>query len=186
MIIDKIIRLIERIEFIFKKINFNKFGSNNFIDLHSRFVNKKMISIGSNNFFGRYTIFYAIPSIFGSSIKINVGNNVYIGHHCSIHSISDLIIEDYVVFSDYIYISNVSHGMELIEGTSIMEQPWVDSGMVKIGEGTFVGHGAKILPGVKLGKYCIVGAGSIVTKSFDDYSVIAGNPAKLIRKRLNK
>ena len=183
MIIDQIINLIERIEFVFKKINFNKYGSNNFIDLRTRFVNKKMISIGSNNFFGRYTIFYAIPSTFGSSVKISVGNNVYIGHHCSIHSISELIIEDHVVFSDYIYVSNVSHGTELIEGASIMEQPWVDSGTVKIGEGTFVGHGAKILPGVELGKYCIVGAGSIVTKSFEDYSVIAGNPAKLIRKR---
>jgi len=183
MIIDKLIYLMERIEFSISKVKFSKFGSNNFVDLRSRFINKKLIRIGSNNFFGRHTILYAIPSDFGSSTKISLGNNVYIGHYCSIHSISELIIEDHVVFSDFIYISNVSHGTKLIKGESIMEQPWIDSGKVKIGEGTFIGHGAKILPGVVLGKYCIVGAGAIVTKSFEDYSIIAGNPAKLIRKR---
>jgi acetyltransferase-like isoleucine patch superfamily enzyme len=183
MIIDQIIYFIERIEFVLKKTTFSNFGSNNFLDLRSRFINKKMISIGSNNIFGRHTILYAIPSEFGNNEKIKIGNNTYIGHYCSIHSISNIIIEDNVVFSDYIYVSNVSHGTELIEGESIMAQPWIDSGMIKIGEGTFVGHGAKILPGVVLGKYCIVGAGAIVTKSFEDYSVIAGNPAKLIKKR---
>ena len=43
--------------------------------------------------------------------------------------------------------------------------------------------GAKILPEVELGDFTIVGAGSVVTKSFPEgYCVIAGNPAKLIRK----
>jgi acetyltransferase-like isoleucine patch superfamily enzyme len=40
-----------------------------------------------------------------------------------------------------------------------------------------------LLPEIKIGDYAIVGAGSIVTKSFEPYSIIAGNPAKLIAKR---
>ena len=52
---------------------------------------------------------------------------------------------------------------------------------ILIGDDCFIGCGAVILHGVKLGKNCIVGANSVVTKSFEDYSVIAGSPAKLLR-----
>ena len=54
---------------------------------------------------------------------------------------------------------------------------------VVIGDNCWIGMNAVILPGVKLGPYTTVGAGSVVTHSFEDgYCVIAGNPARLIRK----
>jgi acetyltransferase-like isoleucine patch superfamily enzyme len=54
---------------------------------------------------------------------------------------------------------------------------------VKIGRFCWVGANSIILKGVTLGDGCIVGAGSVVTKSFPEGSVIAGNPARLLRKR---
>ncbi len=52
-----------------------------------------------------------------------------------------------------------------------------------IGKGCWIGINSTILPGVRLGDHTIVGAGSVVTKSFDDgHVVVAGNPAKIIRK----
>jgi len=48
----------------------------------------------------------------------------------------------------------------------------------------WIGHGAIILDGVTLSEGTIVGAGSVVTKSFPKFSILAGNPAKLIRNRL--
>ncbi len=53
---------------------------------------------------------------------------------------------------------------------------------VFIGDNCWIGMNAVILPGVHLGDFTTVGAGSVVTKSFDGHCVIAGNPAKLIRK----
>jgi len=54
---------------------------------------------------------------------------------------------------------------------------------INIGRFCWIGANSVILKGVTLGDYCVVGAGAIVTKSFPKNSIIAGNPAKLIRKR---
>ena len=56
-------------------------------------------------------------------------------------------------------------------------------GKVIIGKYCWIGMGALIMPGVELGNFTIVGAGSVVTKSFSEgYCIIAGNPARLIKK----
>ena len=52
---------------------------------------------------------------------------------------------------------------------------------VTIGEDTWIGNGALIMANV--GKKCIIAAGSVVVDDVEDYSIIGGNPAKLIRKR---
>ena len=57
----------------------------------------------------------------------------------------------------------------------------VKSEKIRIGDDCWVGARVIILPGVVLGECCVVGAGSVVTKSFPPWSLIAGNPAKLIR-----
>ena len=53
-------------------------------------------------------------------------------------------------------------------------------GTIHIGERTFIGCNSIIMPGVKIGKRCVVGAGSVVTKDVPDGHVVAGNPAKVI------
>ena len=52
---------------------------------------------------------------------------------------------------------------------------------VRIKRGAWVGANATILPGVTVGEYAIVAAGSVVTKDVPDYAVAAGNPAKVIK-----
>jgi acetyltransferase-like isoleucine patch superfamily enzyme len=55
-------------------------------------------------------------------------------------------------------------------------------GPIKVGKGSWIGVGATILHGVTLGDYCVVGAGAVVRDSFPDRSVVAGVPAKLVKR----
>ena len=54
---------------------------------------------------------------------------------------------------------------------------------IKIGDYTYIGYGCLILPGVKIGNLCIIGAGSVLSSDIPDFHTAAGNPCKPIRKR---
>nr|ABX39501.1 WbxB [Aeromonas piscicola] len=116
-----------------------------------------------------------------SKSKIAINKNVYVGRYANIHTGSQIIIGEGAVLSDYVYLSTLSHGLDPQSGP-IMQQESYDKGPIILGENVFVGFGCKIMPNVSLGDWCIVGAGSVVTKSFSGYVMIAGNPAKIIKK----
>lgn len=64
--------------------------------------------------------------------------------------------------------------MEIGERVGYIHKP------VEIGEYTFIGGGAAVLPGMKIGKGCVVGVNSVVTKNIPDYAIVAGVPARII------
>jgi acetyltransferase-like isoleucine patch superfamily enzyme len=66
---------------------------------------------------------------------------------------------------------------------SVTEQGWEDVGPMEIGRNAWIGMGSIVLPGVRIGEGCVVGAGSVVTRDLDDFAVAVGNPAKAIRSR---
>lgn len=106
---------------------------------------------------------------------IKVGKNVSGLINCTIdHSHCWLIeIGNNVVFAPQVYL--LAHDTSAKQSTG-----YVRVGKLEIGDNCFIGARAFIMPGVKLGKNCIVGAASVVTKSFPENSVIAGNPARYI------
>ena len=54
-------------------------------------------------------------------------------------------------------------------------------GNVQVGEGSWIGAGTTILPGGKIGKWCTIGAGSVVSKDIPDYSLAVGNRCKILK-----
>jgi acetyltransferase-like isoleucine patch superfamily enzyme len=133
-----------------------------------------------------YAAYYAffplwLPAALNRLRGVRIGNarKVYIAPNVLI----DTIYPEAVTIEDEVYLTR---GVKVIAHfnptTPIAELTGIESKVepVKIGYGTFVGVNAVILPGVELGRCCIVGAGAVVTKSAPDYSILGGNPAAVI------
>lgn len=143
-----------------------------------RFFLDKRIDISSQNVFIHNAATFIVSS--NPDARIKIDKNVYIGRFANIHTGSDILIGEGAVLSDYVYLSTLSHGLDPLAGPIIQQESY-DKGPIILGSNVFIGFGCKIMPNVKLGDWCIVGAGSVVTKSFPGYVVIAGNPAKIIK-----
>lgn len=108
----------------------------------------------------------------GNARNIEIGGGVSINAGVYIQGRNHVIIGNNVVISRSVMIFDA--------GRSISQRDLHDCKSVSIGDRCWIGAGAIILPGVVLGDDVIVGAGSVVTKSFSSCSVIAGNPAKVV------
>lgn len=85
-----------------------------------------------------------------------------------------------VLIASNVFITSENHGINPEESISYAKTP-LEGKPVYIGEGSWIGEKAMVMAGVTLGKRCIVAAGAVVTKSFPDYSMVAGVPAKRIK-----
>lgn len=113
--------------------------------------------------------------------KIRIGNNSRVGIGSVL--IGPVIIGDEVRLAQNVVISALNHNYTDI--AQPISKQGVTTQTVFIDDETWIGANAVILPDVFIGKHCIVAAGSVVTKNVPSYSVVAGNPAKLI-KQYNK
>lgn len=111
---------------------------------------------------------------------IHLHENVSIGQGFHVTSKGPLNIHSGTVITGNVVVTNIDHEYCDIT-TPVLEQPYLVQ-ETSIGENCFIGYGAVIQAGTILGKHCIVGANSVVRGKFPDYCVIAGVPAKIIKK----
>ena len=159
------------------------------------FVNTDdILSVGKYKFFfqfiksklfGRKGLYALLPSeskivdfdnivIVGSLLNSNFVRSL-ITNRIYIQAINGIYIDASVLIGPDVKIISANHNFNDYK-------KWDNSDPIKINKNVWIGANSVILPGVNIGKNCIVGAGSIVTKSFEENSIIGGNPAKLIRK----
>jgi acetyltransferase-like isoleucine patch superfamily enzyme len=157
-------------------------GSDSYIRRPRRIDGPENIELGDRTIILTHSWLSTISEYAGEQFhpRLVFGNDVYVGHYVCIVATQTLTIENGCVLSEYVYIADNSHGLSPKAG-HIMKQKLQSKGEVHLGPYCFVGYRACILPGVHLGQHCIVGANSVVTKSFPAYSMVAGNPAKLIK-----
>jgi acetyltransferase-like isoleucine patch superfamily enzyme len=110
--------------------------------------------------------------------RIEIGDDAYIGGYVYMVAMEEISIGPGCVLAEQVFITDLEHGMDPRAGL-IMQQPLKSKGPVRIGEGCFLGYRAVVLPGVTLGPHCVVAAQSVVTASFEEGSMIAGNPARI-------
>lgn len=114
----------------------------------------------------------------------NGSGNVFIGNRTRIGIGSVLIgpvnIGDDVRLAQNIVITALNHNYQDI--TRPISEQGVNTEQVYIGDETWIGANTVILPGVFIGKHCVVGAGSVVTRNVPSYSLVAGNPARIIKQ----
>jgi acetyltransferase-like isoleucine patch superfamily enzyme len=156
-----------------------RYGKNCMIDRESTIVITGSLTLGDDVIILKDTDIDAI--------KIKIGSKVSIQKHSFIFG--EVTIGSFCIFAPNVFISSGMHEFKKIPELSIKEQDQYekkssDDRAITIGEDCWLGINVVVLPGVSIGKGCIVGANSVVSKSIPPYSVAVGIPAKVVSERL--
>ena len=172
------------------KITRVKYGQNLSLKGIPVIFNKKnaCLTIGDNciikssflsNLVGLYQRTIIVTRVEGA--QITIGNNVGISG-ATIYARKEISIGDNTNIGGNVKIlDNDFHPIE-VEARLINDKEKIGTAPVRIGKNCFIGCNALILKGTELGDNCVVGAGAVVCGKFEKNSVIAGNPASVIRK----
>ena len=116
----------------------------------------------------------------GNVPRLRIGDRCLLGKSSGIVTHESIEIGDDVFTGHHVYITDASHGYEDI--TLPIGRQFGESKPVRVGDGSWLGHGVVVLPGADIGRHVAVGAGSVVTGSLPDFSVAVGSPARVVRR----
>jgi acetyltransferase-like isoleucine patch superfamily enzyme len=149
-------------------------------------LNKPIIVYGYHRFDGKFLKYTRVSSSTAiiSPETLDIADHVFIGHFNFIEASNTIIIEEGVQITNFVSItSHSSHNAIRLYGKQyqkLKKEIGYVKGSIKIGAYTFVGPHSLILPNTEIGKGCMVAAYSKVSGHFPDYSIISGNPAKIV------
>ena len=146
----------------------------------------KYISIGQNTIIGRNVCLQCWDKYKNESFypELSIGHNSSVRDDGHITCCNKILIGNGVRIGPKVLITDNSHGAstrELLELNPI-ERPLFSKGPVIIEDNVWIGEKASIMPNVKIGKGAIIGANSVVTKDVSSYSIVGGNPARVLKQ----
>ena len=162
--------------------NMGSLGARSIVMPPEQIVGRKYIYIGKKVFIRKNARLDAIAE-WGDQVftpAIRIGDGSHIEHRLQITSIASVTIGREVLIASNVFISDHSHEYKNPD-VPVVHQLLTVGEPVSIGDGSWIGQNVVILPGTQLGRHCVVGANSVVKGTFDDYTVLAGIPAKAIR-----
>jgi len=155
---------------------FGAIGSNVIFEPGVMVFHADNIRLGSNIYVGHQTILKAYHKC-----VLEIGDNTWIGQQCFINSAGGVSIGRNVGIGPGVRIFTSYHREEGIEVPILLGE--LEFAAIRVDDDCDIGTGAIIMPGVRVGQGVQVGAGAVVTRDVPPYSVVAGVPAKVLRRR---
>lgn len=114
---------------------------------------------------------------------MSFGHHVQMGPHC--HVSADIHFGNYVLCAAHVSFVGKNEHSYHYPGETIWNSPRGTDAPTIVGNDVWIGHGAIIIGGVKIGEGSIIAAGSVVTKDVPPFTIVGGNPARVIKQRFN-
>lgn len=116
--------------------------------------------------------------------KLTIGKNCHFGAYNHITCINNITIGDNLLTGKWITITDNSHGTTDTDTLRIdpIKRPLYSKGPIVIGDNVWIGDKSTILPGVTIGDGAVIAANAVVTKNVEPFTVVGGNPARVIKK----
>jgi PAS domain S-box-containing protein len=157
-----------------------KLGSNVFIDRNVEFQQDTgggRIKLGNRVWIGSESLIRT-----GQGGAITIGSLTSVGVRCELTAyVADIQIGSHVMIASNCRFFSYDHGME--PDVIMQEQQLKTKGSIVIEDDVWLGTGAIILSGVRIGKGAVIGAGSVVTRPVPPGTIAAGNPARILKRR---
>jgi acetyltransferase-like isoleucine patch superfamily enzyme len=168
---------------LYYRFIFGSFGRGSVICQPLLISNPQFIHIGNNVLIRKGARLEAILSDRSSPPELRIGDDVNIEQNVHIVCHSRVVIGKQVSITGNCAIVDVTHPYEDVhDPTKIGDRILLERSFVEIGERSFLGFNVIILPNIRIGRNCVIGAHSLVSKDVSDYSVAAGNPARTVRR----
>lgn len=130
----------------------------------------------------KYNTHIRLPFYCSYGYNIVLGDKVFMNHNVSLLDHGEITLGDNVMIAPNVILTTVTHPKD----ANVRKTGEVIVKPIHLGNDVWVGANSIILPGVTIGNNTIIGAGSVVTKSFGNNLVIAGNPAAIIEDNNKK
>lgn len=170
------------INFFLSKI-YGSFGESSRIQRPITLItNKKHIFVGKNVFIRKFARIEPIIQWHDKKFnpKIEIEDNVHIEQNLHLICGEKVFIGSSTLISSFVFITDVNHVFDNISLSVIQQGLAVVPTIIE--KNCFIGTGVKIMAGVHIGEHSVIGANAVVTHDIPPYSVVAGIPAKVIKK----
>jgi acetyltransferase-like isoleucine patch superfamily enzyme len=117
---------------------------------------------------------------YGPDPVIRIGDGVVIGRDSHVVAMAPITIGDKVYCGPNVYVTSTNHSYH--DTDQAIGEQWPSSAPVEIGTGSWLGVNSVVLPGARLGRNVVVAAGAVVRGEVPDHAVVAGAPARIVRR----